>query len=101
MHILAALGAVLAVLVIVLFRMQQAANAARDIADVANDARGLFRRWSWRRKHAKHPLDTIDDARETAAAMMVAIAQSDGSITERERTAITAEMTKRFGATPE
>jgi uncharacterized tellurite resistance protein B-like protein len=81
--------------------MQQAANAARDSADVANDARGLFRRWSWRRKHAKHPLDTIDDAREAAAAMMVATAQSDGGITERERLAITAEMTKRFGATPE
>ena len=101
MHILAAVGAVLAVLVIVLFRMQQAANAARDIADVANDARGLFRRWSWRRKHAKHPLDTIDDAREAAAVMMVATAQSDGGITERERLAITAEMSKRFGATPE
>ena len=31
--------------------------------------------------------------------MMVATAQSDGSITERERAAITAEMAKRFGAT--
>jgi uncharacterized tellurite resistance protein B-like protein len=31
--------------------------------------------------------------------MMVAVAQSDGSITERERAAITAEMVKRFGAT--
>ena len=46
MHILAAVGAVLGVLVIVLFRMQQAANAARDIADVADDARGMFRRWA-------------------------------------------------------
>jgi uncharacterized tellurite resistance protein B-like protein len=44
-------------------------------------------------------LSTIDDAREAAAAMMVATAQSDGSITERERAAITAEMAKRFGAT--
>jgi uncharacterized tellurite resistance protein B-like protein len=31
--------------------------------------------------------------------MMVAVAQSDGSITERERMAITADMVKRFGAT--
>jgi len=100
MHILAVLGAVLAVLLFVLFRMQQAANAARDIADAADEARGFFRRWGWRRKHAKHPLDTIDDAREAAAAMMVATAQSDGSITEREKLAITAEMTRRFGATP-
>jgi len=99
MHILAIVGAVLGVVLFVLFRMQQAANAARDIADVADEARGFFRRWGWRRKHAKNPLDTIDDAREAAAAMMVATAQSDGSITERERTAITAEMSKRFGAT--
>lgn len=101
MHILAILGAVVGVLLLVLFRMQQAANAARDVVDVADDARGLLRRWSWRRKHAKHPLDTIDDAREAAAAMMVVTAQADGSMTERERVAIAAEMTRRFGATPE
>jgi uncharacterized tellurite resistance protein B-like protein len=99
MHILAAVGAVLGVLVLVLFRMQQAAHAARDIADMANDARGLFRRWRWRRKQVRHPLDTIDDAREAAAAMMVAAAQSDGAMTERERAAITKEMSARFGAT--
>jgi uncharacterized tellurite resistance protein B-like protein len=101
MHILAAIGAVLGVLIFVLFRMQQAAHAARDIADAADDARGLFRRWGWRRKLAKNPLDTVDDAREAAAAMMVATAQSDGSITERERAAITAEMVRRFAATPQ
>ena len=99
MHILAAIGAVLGVLIFVLFRMQQAANAARDIADAADDARGLFRRWGWRRKFAKNALDTVDDAREAAAAMMVVAAQSDGSITERERAAITSEMVRRFGAT--
>jgi uncharacterized tellurite resistance protein B-like protein len=101
MHILAAVGAVLGVLLLVLFRMQQAAHAARDIADMADDARGLFRRWRWRRKQVRHPLDTIDDAREAAAAMMVAAAQSDGAMTERERTAITKEMSARFGATPQ
>jgi uncharacterized tellurite resistance protein B-like protein len=99
MHIIAILGAVLGVAALILFRMQQAANAARDIADAADDARGLFRRWGWRRKQLRNPLDAIDDAREAAAAMMVAVAQSDGSITERERVAITAEFAKRFGAT--
>lgn len=57
MHILAILGAVAGVLLFALFRMQQAANAARDIADAADEARGLFRRWGWRRKHAKHLFD--------------------------------------------
>jgi uncharacterized tellurite resistance protein B-like protein len=98
MHILAAIGAALGVLLFVLFRMQQAANAARDIADVADEARGLFRRWGWRKKLAKSPLDTIDDAREAASAMMVAAAQADGSITERERQAIETQMATHFGA---
>jgi uncharacterized tellurite resistance protein B-like protein len=99
MHILAILGAVIGVLLFALFRMQQAANATRDIVDAADEARGLFRRWSWQRKHARHPLDMVEDAREAAAAMMVVVAQSDGGITERERAAITGEMMKRFGAT--
>jgi uncharacterized tellurite resistance protein B-like protein len=101
MHILAILGAVVGVLLFALFRMQQAANAARDIVDAADEARGVLRRWSWRRKHIRTPLDTVDDAREAAAAMMVVVAQSDGGITERERTAITREIIKRFGATPD
>jgi uncharacterized tellurite resistance protein B-like protein len=99
MHILAILGAVAGIALFILFRMQQAANAARDIADVADEARGAFRRWGWRRKHAKHPLDMVDDAREAAAAMMVVVAQADGGVTERERSAIIAQMSKRFGAT--
>jgi uncharacterized tellurite resistance protein B-like protein len=85
----------------VLLRMQQATHAARDIADAADEARGLFRRWGWRRKQLRNPLDGVDDAREAAAAMMVAVAQADGAITERERTAIAAEMGKHFGATPQ
>jgi uncharacterized tellurite resistance protein B-like protein len=99
MHLIAILGAVLGVLLLVLLRMQQAAHAARDLADAADEARGLFRRWGWRRKQLHNPLDGVDDAREAAAAMMVAAAQSDGSITERERTAMAAEMSRRFGAT--
>jgi len=99
MHIIAIIGAILGVAALVLFRMQQAAHAARDIADAADEARGLFRRWGWRRRQLRSPLDAVDDAREAAAAMMVAAAQADGSITERERVAITAAMAKHFGAT--
>jgi uncharacterized tellurite resistance protein B-like protein len=98
MHIVAVVGAVLAAVALILFRMQQAAHAARDIADAADEARGLFRRWGWRRKQLRHTLDAIEDAREAAAAMMVAAAQSDGGITERERTVITSEIRERFGA---
>jgi uncharacterized tellurite resistance protein B-like protein len=99
MHIVAVLGAVLGVAALILFRLHQATRAARDIADAADEARGLFRRWGWRRKQLRNPLDGVEDAREAAAAMMVATAQSDGAITERERMVLTAEFAKRFGAT--
>jgi uncharacterized tellurite resistance protein B-like protein len=99
MHIIAIIGAVLAAAALILFRMQQAANAARDIADAADEARGLFRRWGWRRRQLKSPLDAVEDAREAAAAMMAAAAQCDGGISERERAAIAAEMSRHFGAT--
>ena len=79
--------------------MQQAANAARDIADAAGRGARAVPALGLAPEAFANPLDTIDDAREAAAAMMVATAQSDGSITERERAAITAEMAKRFGAT--
>lgn len=100
MHILALLGAVLGVAVFILFRMHQAATAARDIAEAADDARGLFRRWQWRRRSGRNPIDLVEDPREAACVMMVAVAQSDGSLTERERHVIENEAVNRFGATP-
>lgn len=99
MHILAALGAVIAAIVIILYRMQQASDAARNLADAAGDAHGLFRRWKWRRKHLQNPLDAIEDAREAAAAMMVVVAQSDGLMSQAESQAILGQMTHYFGAT--
>jgi uncharacterized tellurite resistance protein B-like protein len=99
MPIIAIIGAVLGAAVLILLRMQQAAHAARDIADAADEAGGLFRRWGWRRRQLRNPLDAVEDAREAAAVMMVAAAQSDGAITEREQAAIAAEMIRHFGAT--
>lgn len=98
MHILAMIVAALGGIAFVLWRMQQAANAARDIADAANDMGGLVRRWRWSRKANTNPLDLVDDPREAAAAMMVAVAQADGPLTEAERTRILAEMADKFGA---
>ncbi len=95
--LVAAIGAVAAAL----WRLSMAADAARGVMDTADDVRGLTRRWRWRRKLAESPLDLIDDARTATVAMMVATAQTDGAITERERTAILEACTTTFGATGE
>ena len=49
-------------------------------------------------KLAQDPLDLVSDPREAAVTMMVAMAQHDGAMTERERTTILREAVERFGA---
>lgn len=94
--ILGAMGA----LGLLLWRLHMAAEAAKGIAETASDARGLFRRWRWQRKFAADTLDLVKDPREAVAAMMVAAAQYDGAMTERERAAILTALTGVLGATP-
>jgi uncharacterized tellurite resistance protein B-like protein len=98
MHIVALILAVLGGAGVVLWRLYMAAEAARGLADAANDARGFFRRRSWQRKFAKSNLDLVQDPREAVAAMMVSLAQSDGAMTERERRAVLTAIVQRFGS---
>jgi len=99
MHILVAIVTGLSVIGIILWRLHMAAEAAKGLVETADDARGLFRRWRWQRKLKSNPLDLIQDPREAAVAMMVALAQSDGAMTDRERQVIMAELVARIGAT--
>src|SRR5262245_15060197 len=99
MHILVAIVSALGMVGVILWRLHMAAEAAKGLAETASDARGLFRRWRWQRKLATNPLDLIEDPREAAVAMMVALAQSDGAITDRERQVILDELVARIGAT--
>ncbi len=98
MHILLAIVGALGAIGVLLWRMQMAANATRDIVESAHDAGRFFRSWRWRRKANANPLDLIEDPREAAAAMMVAAAQYDGSLSAREEAAIVAEMKYHFEA---
>jgi uncharacterized tellurite resistance protein B-like protein len=99
MHILAGIVTILGIIGVVLWRLHMAAVAAKGLAETANDARGLFRRWRWQRKFASNPLDLVQDPREAVVAMMVAVAQSDGAMTDRERQVIMTELVARIGAT--
>jgi uncharacterized tellurite resistance protein B-like protein len=99
--IVAIFGALVGVIGLIIWRLNQAASVARDVAEAANEVSGLARRWSWMRKANRHPLDGISDPREAATAMMVAIAQYDGAISERERLAIIDCVSETFGSTAE
>jgi len=92
MAILGALGAV----GLILWRIKMAADATRDIAEAAGDARKYVRRTRWKNRQKAGQKAVPDNPRSSAAAMMAAIAEADGALTEAETAAILGEMTTRF-----
>ena len=98
MHILVSLLGALGMGIFVLWRLQQAAYLARDVADAAGSAKGMFRRWKWRRKVNISPIDLIDDPREAASVLMIAVAQADGRVSDVERATIARQIKTFFGA---
>lgn len=98
MHIVGLLLGLAATIGVILWRLNNAAEAAKGLAQTADDVGGMVRRARWRRKAGRDPLDLVDDSRIAAAAMMVATAQSDGAMTAAERTVILHEIMTTLGA---
>lgn len=96
MAILGALGAV----GLVLWRIKMAADAARDLAETADDARKFVRRTRWKSRQKAGQRPVPDDPRLAVAAMMAAIAETDGALSDAERAAILNEITTRFQFSP-
>lgn len=92
MAILGALGAA----GVVLWRIKMAADAARDLAETADDARKYVRRTRWKSRRKTGQKAVPDDPRPAAAAMMTAIAETDGALSEAERESILNEISTRF-----
>ena len=90
--LVAILGA-LGVVAFFVIRANQAAKAARELGDLAADAKGFVRRNRWKSKANVDQLRDVEDARLAAAVMMCALAKSDGDLSEREVTAIQEQLT--------
>ncbi|MFT7578080.1 MAG: putative tellurite resistance protein B-like protein [Alphaproteobacteria bacterium] len=84
MHILAGIIAAIGALAVLMWRMQRTAEAAKGLTEATDDLRSYLRWRNWRKKLTENRLDTITDPRIAATAMMVALAQSDGTLIERE-----------------
>ena len=97
MAILGAILGAMGVIGIILWRLNQAAEATKGLADTAQDLANLGRRWSWRRKANVDPLTLVDDQRVAAVTMMVAVAQADGALTAAERDIILKLSSEKFG----
>ena len=96
MHIVLALLGAIGVVAALLMRVRMAADVAGELAEAGNSARLFVRRQLWRRKVNADLLNSVDDAREAAAAMMVAVAQYDGALTETEAGVIVDLMERTF-----
>ncbi len=84
MHVLMGLLAAIGLVAGILWRIRMASEGAREIVGTARDARSAVRKWGWQRKFNRSMLNDITDPREAASAMMVAVAQEDGAMTETE-----------------
>lgn len=99
MHILAGLFTLATVAAVVVYRLYMISQSplGRGVADAAGGVQKHLRRRAWQKKLGD-PLRDIDDPRLAATAMMTALAQSDGAISERQEQAIISQVQSRFDA---
>jgi len=98
MHILLGLLSAAAIILVIVRRLKQATDVARGAGEIARDAHGFFRGLAWKRQAGKNILNTVEDPREAAAALLVAIAQYPGAMTEAETDTIRSNMMATFEA---
>lgn len=97
MHILAGLVSFLTIAGVVLWRLHLASQVAQDLADMAGGVQKHIRKRRWQKKLGD-PLREINDPRVAATAMMVALAQADNPLSEREEAVISAQIGSYFNA---
>ncbi len=97
MHILLGVMAILGGIAFFIWRVRATAEAAKDIVEAADDIRAAARRFGHNRKTKINPLDTIEDSRVAAAAVMAAFARMDGDYTQEQLVAIKDECQSVFG----
>lgn len=94
MHIILGLLSVLGAIGFFLWRMNTAARAARELADVAGEVANLPRKMRFRSKASKRGIDVIDDSREAAAALVYGAAASKGDPTAGDRALIAERLAR-------
>ena len=61
MHIVIAVVTLVGAFAVWYWRIKMAREAGGELMDAADDLRGAVRRLMYKRKHNKHPVDSIDD----------------------------------------
>jgi len=79
-----------------MWRAERASDAAQRAFEMASDAKAAARRFGYRRKLNKSPLDTVDDPRLSAAGILVSVAKLDGDISRAQIEGITRACIEEF-----
>lgn len=96
--LIAIIGAISAAAFFIL-RARNAANAASDLADMANDVRLAARRFGFRRKTNLHPAESIEDPNIAIAGVASAFLEIDDLPTAGQRAAMARSMQDTLGIT--
>ena len=96
MHILLGLVGIIAAAGVWIYRIRAAADAARDVADLAGEAANLPRKLRFRGKARRKGLDVIDDPREAAGVLMLCVLRVDGEVTAAHKEAVAGQMVEGF-----
>ncbi|TNE37294.1 MAG: TerB family tellurite resistance protein [Alphaproteobacteria bacterium] len=88
--------ALISTIAVFIIRAGMVTRASRELGDVAADALGAARRARFRRKATRSPLTQLEDPREAVVAMMVAIAKSEGDITQAQMAVMSKIATERL-----
>ena len=89
MQIILGILAVLGTAIFIWYRMRDAREVGGEMLDAADDLRATVRRLMYKRKHDRHPADSVDDPRLAASGIVVAVATMDAPISQSEIAALT------------
>lgn len=79
------------------YRLRDVGHAAGEIVDVAQRARGAYRRKKFRNKAESSPIEAVEDPAAAAVAMLIGLASERGSLSIPAEEAIKAEMQHVMG----
>ena len=96
MHIILGLLGVLGAVAVFVWRINQATNAARELADTAGEFANLPRKMRFRRKAGKGGVDVIDDPREAGAVLVYGAASYAGALDNETKQRMASEFAALF-----
>lgn len=96
MHIVLGLIGLATAAYFLIIRARNGAEMATELLDVADDVRAAARRWGFRRRQARHPVDEVDDARLALAGVGSAFIALDDLPTADARTRLSASLSRHL-----